>query len=114
MARKILSILHCRVLEDKGMTAEKKKLQAVLNEANIQCTKVCADMLLEAKLPQETVRNMVLDIAEARDVIDVCDVYDYLCSESSTVKYMLSEEKLKEIVLLCQRTKEGDRNNEKI
>ncbi len=114
MVRKILSIIRCRVLEEKGVIAEKKKLQALLNEANIQCTKVCADMLLEARLPQDVLRNTVLDIAEAKEKLDVADVYEYLCDESSTVKYMLTEDKLKELVLLCQRTKEGDRNNEKI
>ncbi len=110
LAGKILSILHCRVLEDKGASAEKKKLQAVMKEANVQCTKECADMLLESNLPQEVIRSILFDIGETCDTVGVNDICEYLYEDESTVKYMLSENQIRDIILLCER----ERVNEKI
>ncbi len=117
MVKKILSILHCGVIETKASadTANLRFVREMFGRNGRRCSVEAEELLVSAlnsgALPRDYAESVITDIFgkyAKGDEIDKPKLSEYFCAENTVVKYLLNTERKNAILmLLANESKEG-------
>jgi len=122
LIRTILGFLRCKVVDcnENRENAENNFIRSVAAEYGLKCTRNLQSFLAYAVVRESISRGVaetvLYDMAQSgcSESASLKTLYDYLAGDSPTVKYMLSDERLEELTVLCGKERQKENNSEKI
>ncbi len=123
LVRKILSLLRCRVIDCTEIcgVSENRFIVQMCETYGLECSRSLQSFLAQAiaqeKISKEAAETVLLDMVQicgSSERATIQTLYACIRCDSSTIKYMLSEEKMKELTVLCSDAMRKENSNEKI